>query len=126
MITVFYGTHTHTEGDLVVLAQLARFPSFAAAAARYGFSSFIRFDPFRGCCWFSFSCRASAINTQLIPFWLLLNTQNLQLVVKGNRHPIGLRRRPLQIIDFSCGIVGQNGIFHGSFGHGTQVPNQSL
>lgn len=46
--------------------------------------------------------------------------------MKGNRNPVGLRRRPLQIVDFAFGVVGQNGIFHWPLGHGAQVPNQGL
>ena len=32
----------------------------------------------------------------------------------------------MEIVDFTRGIVGQNGVFHGTLGHGTKIPNESL
>lgn len=51
-----------------------------------------------------------------------LNTQNLRLVAKSDRHPLWVRRRPLQLINFSLGVVRKNRIFDRLW-HRTEIPD---
>ena len=54
--------------------------------------------------------------------------QNLQLVQKRNRHPIWLRRRPLQLLNLCPGSLRHNrdqSVLH-RLPHPQEVPNQSL
>ena len=36
--------------------------------------------------------------------------QDLQLLVEGDGHPVGLRLRPLELVDLRLGVVGQDGV----------------
>ena len=55
----------------------------------------------------------------------VLYMERLDRVVVGDRDPLLVRRRPLELIDFRVGRVGQDRIIH-RFGQGRQIPDQRL
>lgn len=53
------------------------------------------------------------------------HTQDLQAVVVADGDPVGLRGRPLHVVDLALGRVGQDGVFDGPR-HLLDVPDQRL
>ena len=57
--------------------------------------------------------------------WNRSNSQDFHTSIKANGNPVGLGLGPVDLVDLSSCLVGQDWVFYGP-GHGLNVPDKGL